>query len=135
MKWSARMAEWKKQLFALNLPVGDLEQSKNFYQEVFGLLPLDEEEDLALFRLEDKFFALRREPAHPTVPADALLSLARQGVGQFSIVVDDVDAVGAELESKGVTLISAPADRPWGMRTLAFADPGGYTWSIAQDLP
>ena len=43
--------------------------------------------------------------------------------------------VAAELESHGVTLISGPADRDWGMRTLTFADPGGYTWGIAQDLP
>jgi uncharacterized glyoxalase superfamily protein PhnB len=46
-----------------------------------------------------------------------------------------VDAVRAELEERGVTVISGPADRDWGMRTLTFADPGGYTWGIAQDLP
>jgi lactoylglutathione lyase len=39
------------------------------------------------------------------------------------------------LEEHGVTVISGPADRDWGMRTLTFADPGGYTWGIAQDLP
>ena len=43
--------------------------------------------------------------------------------------------MGAELEDRGVTLISGPTDRPWGMRTITFADPGGYTWEIAQDLP
>jgi uncharacterized glyoxalase superfamily protein PhnB len=41
----------------------------------------------------------------------------------------------AELKEHGVTVISGPADRDWGMRTLTFADPGGYTWGIAQDLP
>jgi uncharacterized glyoxalase superfamily protein PhnB len=46
-----------------------------------------------------------------------------------------VDAVAAELEEHGVTLISGPADRDWGMRTITFADPGGYTWGIAQYLP
>ena len=29
------MAEWEKQIFALNLIVGDLERSKAFYREVF----------------------------------------------------------------------------------------------------
>jgi uncharacterized glyoxalase superfamily protein PhnB len=52
-----------------------------------------------------------------------------------AIEVEDVDAVRAELEEHGVTLISEPADRDWGMRTLTFADPDGHTWSIAQDLP
>lgn len=39
------MAEWEKQIGAMNLIVGDLERSKMFYQEVFGLPPLHEEED------------------------------------------------------------------------------------------
>jgi uncharacterized glyoxalase superfamily protein PhnB len=46
-----------------------------------------------------------------------------------------VDAVRTELEAHGVTVINGPADRDWGMRTLTFADPAGYTWGIAQDLP
>ena len=49
------MAEWEKQIFAINLIVGDLERSKEFYREVFGLTPLDEEEDMAIFRLKDTF--------------------------------------------------------------------------------
>jgi catechol 2,3-dioxygenase-like lactoylglutathione lyase family enzyme len=129
------MAEWEKQIFAVNLIVGDLERSKSFYREVFGLAPLDEEEDLAIFRLGDTFFALRHDPSHPGAPADEYLRLAQKGVGQFAIVVEDVDAVHAELEAHGVTVINGPADRDWGMRTLSFADPGGYTWGIAQDLP
>jgi catechol 2,3-dioxygenase-like lactoylglutathione lyase family enzyme len=129
------MAEWEKQIFAINLIVGDLERSKTFYREVFGLPPLDEEEDLALFRFKDTFVALRHDPAHQATPPGEVLSLAQKGVGQFAFVVEDVDAVSAELEEHGVTLISGPADRDWGMRTLTFADPGGYTWGIAQDLP
>lgn len=129
------MAEWEKQIFAINLIVGDLERSKAFYREVFGLAPLDEEEDLAIFRLKDTFVALRNDPAHQNVPTGEVLDLAKKGVGQFGIVVEDVDAVRAELEEHGVTVINGPEDRYWGMRTFTFADPGGYTWGIAQDLP
>jgi catechol 2,3-dioxygenase-like lactoylglutathione lyase family enzyme len=128
------VADWEKRIFAINLIVGDLERSKAFYREVFGLLPLDEEEDFALFRLTDTFVALRQDPAHRG-PSSEALGLAQKGVGQFAIVVEDVDAVAAELAAHGVTLISGPADRDWGMRTITFADPGGYTWGIAQDLP
>ena len=129
------MAEWEKRIFAINLIVGDLDRSKTFYREVFGLPPLDEEEDFALFRLKDTFVALRQDPAHQASPPGEILGLAQKGVGQFAIFVDDVDAVAAELKDHGVTLISGPADRDWGMRTITFADPGGYTWGIAQDLP
>jgi catechol 2,3-dioxygenase-like lactoylglutathione lyase family enzyme len=128
------MADWEKRIFAVNLIVGDLERTKTFYREVFGLLPLDEEKDFALFRFKDTFVALRRDPAHQGPPRD-VLGLAHKGAGQFAIVVEDVDAVATELQEHGVTLISGPADRDWGMRTITFADPGGYTWGIAQDLP
>jgi uncharacterized glyoxalase superfamily protein PhnB len=91
--------------------------------------------EFANLRFGDTFIALRHDPAHQDAPADEDLRLAQTGVGQFGVVVEDVDAVHAELEEHGVTVISGPADRYWGMRTLTFADPGGYTWGIAQDLP
>ena len=77
------MAEWEKKIFALNLIVGDLERSKTFYREVFGLAPLDEEENLAIFRFGDTFVALRHDPAHQNAPAGEVLGLAQKGVGQF----------------------------------------------------
>jgi len=122
------MAEWDKRIFAVNLIVGDLERSKTFYRAVFGLSPLDEWEDGAIFRFGDTFIALRHDASNG-------VALAKTGVGQFAIEVDDVDAVGADLEARAVTLIRSPADRDYGMRTLTFADPDGYTWGIAQDLP
>ena len=128
------MAEWEKQISAMTLVVGDLERSKTFYREVFGLPPLDEKEDLAVLGFKDMYVSLRHDPAHQP-PGRELLALAQKGLGQFSIWVDDVDAVRAELDEHGVTLISGPADRDWGMRTITFADPDGYIWQIAQDLP
>jgi catechol 2,3-dioxygenase-like lactoylglutathione lyase family enzyme len=128
------MTEWDKRLSAVNLIVGDLEAVKAFYRQAFGLEPLHEEDDLAVFRLGETFFALRHDPARPTAPSEEYLRLAQEGVGQFSIRVDDVDAVHAELVGRGVTFIDGPADRYWGVRTVSFADPGGYTWAIAKDL-
>src|SRR2546430_13163186 len=99
------MAEWEKQIFAINLIVGDFERSKAFYREVFGLAPLNELEDLALFRLKDTYVALRHDPAHQNAPAGEVLSLAQRGVGQFAIMVEDVDAVRPQLEAHEGTVI------------------------------
>ena len=44
----------------------------------------------------------------------------------------DVDAVCAELATRGVTLLNGPMDRPWGVRTASFVDPGGHIWEIAK---
>lgn len=129
------MAEWEKKIGAINLIVGDLEHSKAFYREVFGLPLQHEDEDTAMFRFKDTYVFLQHGPTHQDDPSGDALDLAQNGVGQFAIIVSDVDAVRAELEEHGVTLISGPADRDWGMRTLTFADPGGYTWEIAQELP
>ena len=64
-----------------------------------------------------------------------MLEQALHGAGQFAIIVDDVDGVRPDLDKAGVALLSGPADRPWGMRTMTFADPDGHVWEIAQELP
>jgi catechol 2,3-dioxygenase-like lactoylglutathione lyase family enzyme len=129
------MGEWEKRIGAINLIVGDLERSKAFYRDVFGLHLQHEDEETAMFRFKDTYVFLQRGSAQQDGPDGDALRLAKTGVGQFVIFVDDVDAVGAELDEHGVTMISGPADREWGMRTLTFADPGGHTWEITQELP
>lgn len=129
------MAEWAKQIGAVNLIVGDLERAKAFYQEVFGLPLQHEDEETAMFRFDGTYVFLQRGFVQRVDPDGDVLGLARTGVGQFVIFVDDVDAVGAELADRGVEVISGPTDREWGMRTLTFADPGGHTWEITQELP
>jgi len=69
------------------------------------------------------------------VGLDQVLAEARKGAGQFAVIVADVDAMCAELAGRGVSLLSGPADRLWGMRTVTFADPGGHIWEIAQEIP
>jgi uncharacterized glyoxalase superfamily protein PhnB len=51
---------------------------------------------------------------------------------QLTIEVDDVDAMCAELAARGVELLNGPMDRPWGIRTATFVDPGGHIWEIAK---
>jgi Glyoxalase/Bleomycin resistance protein/Dioxygenase superfamily len=45
---------------------------------------------------------------------------------QLTIDVDDVDAMCAEVTARGVELLNGPMDRPWGVRTASFSDPGGH---------
>ena len=129
------MAEWEKRVGAINLIVGDLERSTAFYREVFRVPLQHEDQDSAMFRFADTYVFLQRGVAHQDGPSGDVLSLARKGVGQFVIFVDDVDAVRAELDEARVDVISGPTDREWGMRTLTLADPAGYTWEITQELP
>jgi lactoylglutathione lyase len=34
-----------------------------------------------------------------------------------------------------VELLNGPLNRPWGVRTASFTDPGGHIWEVAQELP
>ena len=72
------------------------------------------------------------QPA-PELIAPAAVAPPEAGVRlQLTINVDDVDATCAALAKRGVELLNGPMDRPWGIRTPAFRDPGGHFWEIAK---
>lgn len=49
----------------------------------------------------------------------------------LTLLVDDVDAVIARLVDLGVKPLTGPIDRPWGPRTVTFADPSGNYWELS----
>ncbi len=46
----------------------------------------------------------------------------------------DVDAAAARLKGAGTTLISEPADQPWGARMFQFRDPDGFKMGVSTPL-
>jgi catechol 2,3-dioxygenase-like lactoylglutathione lyase family enzyme len=128
------MTDWEREIGAITLFVPDLDRATAFYQEVFGLPANGMAADTAMFQFKNLFVFLH-QAATGQVPVPEVRAEAEKGAGQFAIIVDDVDAVCAELTARGVEVITGPADRPWGMRTVTFADPAGHIWEIAQGLP
>ncbi len=89
-----------------------------------------------MFRLENTLLFLSKSSEAPRMIAPARAGQPGNGPRHvFAIIVDDVDAVCAELKDKGVALLNGPDDRTWGMRTANFQDPDGYVWEIATELP
>ena len=127
------MSDWERQIGAITLFVPDVERAAEFYQEAFGLQADQPDADTAMLKFTDLYVFLRKAAA-AQVPVPEVMAEAQKGAGQFAIIVADVDAVCAELTARGVEVISGPADRPWGMRTVTFADPAGHIWEIAQGL-
>ena len=127
------MADWKREIGAMTLYVPDLGEARKFYADAFGLDAQPMDDDTAMLRFESIFVFLHRSSA-AAQPLPEVLDQAGKGAGQFAIIVDDVDAVCAEITGRGVQLITGPADRDWGMRTATFADPGGNIWEIAQQV-
>jgi catechol 2,3-dioxygenase-like lactoylglutathione lyase family enzyme len=128
------MSDWKREIGAMTLYVPDLGEAQKFYADVFGLDAQLLDDNTAMLRFEGTFVFLGRS-ATAAQPLPEVLDQAGKGAGQFAIIVDDVDAVCAEIAGRGVQPLTGPADRDWGMRTATFADPGGYIWEIAQELP
>jgi len=121
---------------AITLFTEDLAGTKGFYQEAFGLPVVFEDENSAVFRFENTVINLLAATAAPELIAPgAVASLSAGSRFVLTLGVADVDAVCAELARRGVELLNGPMNRPWGIRTASFSDPGGHIWEIAQDLP
>ena len=130
------MSESLRSVGAITLFVEDLQRAKSFYRDVFDLPAVWEDESSAVFKLDNTVINVLDVSAAPELIKPG--AVAGPGAGSrfmLSIWVDDADAVCAELEQRGVTLLNGPIDRAWGKRTAAFADPGGHIWEIAQDIP
>jgi catechol 2,3-dioxygenase-like lactoylglutathione lyase family enzyme len=48
------------------------------------------------------------------------------------IIVDDVDALHAELLGKGAVILHAPVDQPWSRREMTMATPDGHRIMFAE---
>jgi catechol 2,3-dioxygenase-like lactoylglutathione lyase family enzyme len=130
---TAEVRSWPSGISAITLFVEDLEAVKRFYREVFGLPIAFEDDDSAVFNFGNTIVNLLKTPAARELIEPAVV--ARRDAGarfQFTIEVDDVDAMCAQLATRGVALLNGPMDRPWGVRTASFSDPGGHIWEIAQ---
>jgi catechol 2,3-dioxygenase-like lactoylglutathione lyase family enzyme len=121
---------------AITLFVEDPQRSKSFYEKIFDLSPVFEDESSVAFKFENMFVNLLKMPAARGLIEPAAVADRDAGSSfQLTIWVDDADAVSAEVASRGVDLLSGPMNREWGMRTAAFADPDGHIWEVAQELP
>jgi catechol 2,3-dioxygenase-like lactoylglutathione lyase family enzyme len=120
-------------LAVVTLFVEDLEATKTFYLDVFGLPVVFEDDASAVFKFGSMLVnLLKTEAAHELIEPAAVGRLDAGSRFQLTIEVDDVDAICAELAKRGVELLNGPLDRPWGVRTAAFRDPGGHIWEIAK---
>ncbi len=122
-------------LDALTLFVADPVRSKAFYGRLFGIEPIYEDENAVAFSFGELALNLLRfeaapeliEPAPVAEPGGAAQSMT-------TVAVEDVDATATALVELGVTILNGPIDRPWGIRTVAFLDPDGHAWEVAQPI-
>jgi catechol 2,3-dioxygenase-like lactoylglutathione lyase family enzyme len=124
---------WPKGIAAITLFVEDLEATRQFYRDVFGLPVFFENHDSAVFKFGETLVNLLKVDQARELIEPALIGGREAGARfQFTLEVDNVDAMCGRLASLGVELLNGPMDRPWGPRTASFKDPAGHIWEIAR---
>jgi catechol 2,3-dioxygenase-like lactoylglutathione lyase family enzyme len=121
---------------AITMFVEDRQRSKSFYEKVFDVEAINEDEDSVAFKFENLIVNLLVSGAAPELIDPAPVAGGEAGSRfQLTIWVEDVDAVCAELASRGITLLNGPMNREWGVRTASFTDPDGHIWEVAASIP
>ena len=127
------MSSWPGPISAITLFVEDLPDAREFYARAFGLPVMFEDDNSAVFNFGNTLINLLNATEAPGLIGPAQVANPSAGArAQYTITVDDVDRVYAELSARGVVFINGPMDRPWGIRTACFADPAGHVWEIAK---
>ncbi len=124
----------EQRLTFITLGVNDLKTSKNFYQNIFGWIPeANSSDDVVFFKLNGIMLSLfpREELAK-----DAHLSSEGNGFRPFSLAYNlrsekEVDALVAELRSKGAVVLKPPQKVFWGGYSGYVSDPDGNLWEFA----
>ena len=114
------------------LYVGGLDASVAFYRDVVGLDYKFVDAGYAEFEAGGVRFGLYERRRAEWLTGRAISPGAG---GEIVVMVDDVDACAERLARLGVPVLSGPADRPWGHRTVHVADPDGFVVEFAAEIP
>jgi catechol 2,3-dioxygenase-like lactoylglutathione lyase family enzyme len=129
------MDAWADGLGAVTLFVDDLGAAREFYLRAFGLPVVFEDENSFVLRLDRTVINVLVATQAPEVVDPVPVAPASAGTRAL-LTVDvataaAVDRVAEALTAAGVPLVQEPVDRPWGVRTVTFADLDGHVWEVA----
>jgi catechol 2,3-dioxygenase-like lactoylglutathione lyase family enzyme len=124
----------EQRISLITLGVTDLATSRHFYEHGLGWQPSSaSNEQVTFFQTGSMVLALYGKKA---LAQDA--HLAPEGTGFGGIVLaynvrqrEDVDAVLAEAQGAGATLLKPAEETDWGGYAGYFADLDGYPWEVA----
>ena len=126
---------WSNGLFAITIYADDLAASRRFYGDLLQMQEIFANHDSVVYQMGSACLnVLMKENAPELVEPLPIAPSSAGSRALLTVTVDDVDAAHAALVARGVTFLNGPIDRPWGMRTAAFADPSGHSWELAQKV-
>ena len=126
---------WSNGLFAVTIYADDLAVSRKFYGDLLQMQEIFANHDSVVYQIGSACLnVLMKENAPELVEPLPIAPSSAGSRSLLTVTVDDVDAAYAALVARGVVFLNGPLDRPWGMRTAAFADPSGHCWELAQKI-
>ncbi len=116
----------------VTLGVADLARSLRFY-EALGWKRSNKDEGVAFFQTPGGVFALwsRGALAEDAGLTDSGAAFSGMALAYNARSKAEVDAVLAEAEAAGATILKPAEDVFWGGYSGYFADPDGHPWEVA----
>ncbi|QMU58546.1 MAG: VOC family protein [Boseongicola sp.] len=123
----------KPRISMIALGVSDLAASVKFYEAWFGVTKEESPPTVAFLALNGSWLGLTNRDA---LAGDAGLSPEGTGFAGINMAHNvaseaEVDAVVADAEAAGGTVVKAPVKADWGGYHAYVADPDGHLWDIA----
>jgi catechol 2,3-dioxygenase-like lactoylglutathione lyase family enzyme len=123
----------QQRISLITLGVADLDRSRAFYEKLGWKRAMKGAAGIAFFQAGGMALALYprdRLAADAGVPPDS------EGFRGFALAYnaqrrEEVDAVLAEAEAAGATILKKARDAAWGGYSGYFADPDGIAWEVA----
>ena len=113
----------------VGIAVTDLARSMAFYEKLGFTKAYDYEADVKGASMScgsAVLFLFQTKHANPQpVKREPALAQNPPGIDHISFLVEDVDAVHADLKAKGVRFQGEPANQEWGARLVGLKDPDG----------
>lgn len=128
----AIVTDMEQRISLVTLGVDDLAAARDFYERGLGWMSTGDYDGVSFYQLPGIAFALfgrgdlAEDARHPIDGRFSGISIA---VNQRSEA--DVDAVLAQAESAGATVLKPAEHTEWGGYSGYFADPDGHVWEIA----
>ncbi len=115
----------EQRISLVTLGVADLARARAFYEAMGWRDAIQPDDEVAFYQAGGMVFGLWAALGGGAAPSVELAHNVRSPA--------EVDAVLAEAQTAGGTIVRPAAKASWGGYTGAFADPDGHVWEVAHN--
>lgn len=119
---------------SISLTVRDLQASVAWYRDALGFRVEREVVRDGVLRAIAISAGAARLMLNQDDGAKGMDRVKGAGISFMLSTSQDVDAVAARIRAHGGTLVSEPADMPWGARVFRVQDPDGFSIAVSRPL-